>query len=138
MKKMALVVTVILTALSAAATNSCASGWKEVSRDEVSILYYNSERIEASGTNRIFFTKTEWATSSILFVKGEYFISKNEVNCSKRTIRLLERQYFDANGVPGTKETIHDLAILEASAFREEKIDDGTLFWFNLVCEKQK
>ncbi len=73
-----------------------------------------------------------------MVVKGEYFISKNEVDCSKKTIRLLERQYFDVNGVPGTTENIQNQAILEKSAFREQKIDEGTIFWFNLVCKKQK
>jgi hypothetical protein len=93
-KKTMLILLVIVSALSAVETNSCASGWQEVSRDEVSIIYYNSERIEASGQTRTFYTKTEWAESSMLVAKGEYFISKNEVDCSKRTIRLLERQYL--------------------------------------------
>jgi hypothetical protein len=133
-----LILLAMVSALLAVETNCCASGWEEVSRDEISITYYNSERIEASGQTRTFYTKTEWATSNILVIKGEYFISKNEVDCSKKTIRLLERQYFDVNGVPGTKENIQNLAILERSAFREQKIDEGTIFWYNLVCKKHK
>ncbi len=138
MKKIMVILLSMVSALLALTTNSYPSGWKEVSRDEVSILYYNPERIETSGQNRTFYTKTEWASTSLLFVKGEYFISKYEVNCSKKTIRLLERQYFDVNGVPGTIENIHNLALLQPSAFQEEKIDNGTLFWFNLACEKNK
>ncbi len=138
MKKMMLILLAMVSALLAMTTNAFSSGWKEVSTDKVSIVYYNPERIEASGPKRTFFIKTEWTNSDMLVVNGEYFISKVEVNCSKRTIRLLERQYFDVNAVPGTKENIHNAVILEPSAFREEKIDEGTLVWFNLVCEKHK
>jgi hypothetical protein len=139
MKKIMIILLATVSALLALTTNSYPSGWKEVSRDEVSMVYYNPERIETSGQNRrTFYTKTEWALNSLLVVKGEYFISKYEVNCKKTTIRLLERQYFDVNGVPGTIENIHNLALLQPSAFQEENIDNGTLFWFNLACEQNK
>ncbi len=138
MKKTMLISLTMVSALLLVVTNCFASGWEEFSRDEVSIDYYNSERIEASGQTRIFYTKKEWTESNLLVVKGEFFINKNEVDCSKKTIRLLERQYFDVNGVPGTKENIQNLLILERSAFLKQKIGEGTSFWFNLICKKRK
>jgi hypothetical protein len=133
-----LVLLAMASFLLAVATDGWSSGWREVYKDEVSIVYYNCERIETSGQSKIFYTKTEWTTTTLLFYTGEYFISKMELNCSKKTIRPLERQYFDVNGVPGTKENSQNMIILKPSDFQGHKIDDGTVFWFNLICEEGK
>lgn len=137
-KKTMLILLVFVSVFLSIVGNCCASGWEAVSKDEVSTTYYDSERIEASGQTQTFYTKTEWITSGLLVVKGEYFISKIKLDCSKKTIRLLERQYFDVNGVPGKIENIQNILILKRSEFLEKKIDEDTLFWFKLVCTKNK